>query len=974
MNRVELAISEGRCVLVFGSRALQDAETLGELRRRGAIPSTVLAGDLTSPLAALKPEIFASALTREGGVICLIEAESTDGAGLSALASIVENAAHKPRLVVAARSFNPFALPASLRMLKFDHDKKKAKEFLFSLPVPAAAAPVAAAPAVEEPKKKASNAPKMTFVGREDELATLAGWTSGPMVICGAAGVGKRWLLEKALTGAKRYPDFHIGWGSEADSLYARIAVMASEAGDKRLAEALNKPAERPAPADLAQLAVSALDALDGVLVLHHLEHVMRRDGSFHREGRFELLLKALMLGTYKARVCFVTTIRPRFYREGLGATLGVLELSGLKGRELHEIFDAFRVEDFPRDHFGEIHNRIHGHPLAARMFAVAVRDSEDREGLLEARKFMAMDDVRDIEPVKRRITKGVEHLGEEERAALHLLAHFRTAFTASDAESVGIKRETRLLLLGRGLLDVVPNETGERTFYVHWLVNAALDSRATSDFAILESLGDHYNARADKSSGIERLALAQEGNRLLFEAHRIRNRYRMPHPDNDPALESVRGMVRGKKPRFDLAAQRIIEVLKQDPANTEFHLLKAELMVLERADAEAVSAVFAEVERTAPTPEVFHVEATIHQVKSAGRGKAAGSLERGVVAFPDNARLRRRLAGIYVDQNRFDDAIRILKEAMELEPMMPDSYGLLGEIYLLSGAARFDDAEAALSEARRLDPENTLHMARLGALLMERAGEDEERWKQAAELLDAAVVGDSRNYAAHLYLGRLLIDRGGDLERADWLLKKAAKLDERAAMPFVERARVALRQGAWAEADAMLDRAIRGEPGCHQAFHARGEMFEAQGHIFNAEGEFRKALERSPKESLARAKYEAAIARCVALIASGAAVELQKQAEAAGIGVPQPKDAAPAVRREPGTTTKRRRGAKGKEKSAGADAAVEAAGPTESVEATGAVDAAEAATASEPADAIATDGTLAHDGTGGEGGGGEGS
>ncbi len=970
MNRVELAISEGRCVLVFGSRALQDAETLGELRRRGAIPSTVLAGDLTSPLAALKTEFFAPALTREGGIICLIEAESTDGAGLSALAAIVESAAHKPRLVVAARAFNPFALPTALRMLKFDHDKKKAKEFLFSLPVPAAAAPVAVVARVEESKKKASNAPKTTFVGREDELATLSAWTGGPMVLAGPAGVGKRWLLEKALTGAKRYPDFHIGWGSEADSLYARIAVMASDAGDKRLAEALNKPTDRPVPSALAHLAISALDGLDGVLVLHHLEHVMRRDGTFHREGRIELLLKALMLGSYKARVLFVSTIAPRFYREGVGQSLGMLELAGLKGRELHEVFDAFRVEDFPREHFGDIHNRIHGHPLAARMFAIAVRDSDDREGLIEARKFMAMDDVRDVEPVKRRITKGVEHLGDEERAALHTLAHFRLAFTASDAESIGIKRETRLLLLGRGLLDVVPTDSGERTFYVHWLVNAALDSRATSDFGILEMLGDHYNARADKASGVERLTLAQEGNRLLFEAHRIRNRYRMPHPDNDPALESVRGMVRGKKPRFDLAAQRITEVLKQDPANSEFYLLKAELMVLERVDAEAIAAVFAEVQSAAPTPECFHVEATLHQVKSSGRGKAASALERGVVAFPDNARLRRRLAGIYVDQNRFDDAVRVLKEAMEVEPMMPDSYGLLGEIYLLSGASRFDDAEAALAEARRLDPENTLHMARLGALLMERAGDDEDRWKQAAELLDAAVVGDSRNYAAHLYLGRLLIERGGDLERADWLLKKAAKLDERAAMPFVERARVALRQSAWAEADAMLDRAIRTEPSCHQAFHARGEMFEAQGHIFNAEGEFRKALERSPKESHARGKYEAAIARSVALIASGAAVELQKAAEAAGIGVPQPKEAGPAVRREPGTTTKRRRGGKGGKGKAEGEAA-EAGGPEDAP--------AEAQLAGgEPnhdgADGAAGAGSAeGGDGAGGEGGSGEG-
>jgi Tfp pilus assembly protein PilF len=361
--------------------------------------------------------------------------------------------------------------------------------------------------------------------------------------------------------------------------------------------------------------------------------------------------------------------------------------------------------------------------------------------------------------------------------------------------------------------------------------------------------------------------------------------------------------MVRGRKPRFDLAEQRIAEVLKLDPGNTEVQLLKAELMVETKADAEAIQAVYAEAEEKAPTPEAFHAEATWHQLKPSGRGRAAAALERGAQRFADSGRLRRRLAGVYIDQNRMDDAVAMLKEAMALEPMMPDTYGLLGEVYLSLGNQHLADAEAAIGEARRLDPENTLHMARLGALLMERAAEDDDAWKQAEELLSRAVEGDGRNYAAHLYLGRLIVERQGDLERADWLLKKASKLEERAAMPLVERARVALRRGLWPEAEALLDRAVKVEPGCHPAFAARGELFEARGDIFNADQAWRQALERSPKDSHGRARYEAAIARCVALIGSGAAVELQKRAEVEGAAAP-----APAERRDPGTTTKRRR------------------------------------------------------------------
>ena len=709
--------------------------------------------------------------------------------------------------------------------------------------------------------------------------------------------------------------------------------------GDRRLLDALKDPAKRPAPVELAKLAVQTLAALpDRVMVIHHLEHVLRRDGTFHREGRFEVLLRALLLAEGGGcRLVFLSTIRPRFYREGEGLSLGTLEVGGLKGRELHEIFDAYRVEEFPREHFGDIQNRIHGHPFAARMFAIAVRDHADRDELIENKKFFVMDGIGDQEPIRRRVQKAVESLSEEERHALGMLAHFRMPYTAADAEVVEVDRKVRLTLQAKGLLDQLPDSGGEKTWQVHPLVVALLGHRETSDFRLLEALGDHYLARAPKAEGLQKLALAQEGNRLLFEAHRVRNRMRIPYPDNDPVLESVRGLIRGKKPRPDLAEQRLAEVLKQDPANTELLLLKAELRIGQKAAVEAIQEVYTQAQTLAPTPEAYHTETSWHQLKgSSGRGRAAGALERGAAAFPENARLKRRLAGVYLDQNRLEDAIRVLKEAMDLEPMMPDTYGLLGEIYLMQGSGYHDLAEAALGEARRLDPDNALHMARLGALIVERGGEDEERWKQAEELLGQAIAADSKNYLAHLYLGRLLVLRNGDLERADWALKKAIKLDEKAALPLVERARISIRRQAWPEAATLLEKAVRLEPASHEAFSARGELAEAQGQLFAALPEYQRAVERSPKDSGARARYEAAVARVRVLIESGAYSEIMKAAEETAVIA-----APPAVRREPGKTTqRRRRRGKGGAEAADAGAGESAEGvAAEGAESSGGVD-----------------------------------
>jgi Tfp pilus assembly protein PilF len=374
-----------------------------------------------------------------------------------------------------------------------------------------------------------------------------------------------------------------------------------------------------------------------------------------------------------------------------------------------------------------------------------------------------------------------------------------------------------------------------------------------------------------------------------------------MPYPDNDPTLEALRGMIRSKKPRYDMAEQRIVEVLGMDPANTEIHLMKTELMIALRASNDDLSRVFHETQQRAPTPEAFHAETTWWQMRNSGRGKAASALERGLEVFPESGRMRRRLAGIYVDQGRVDDAITQLTEAMSLEPMMPDTYGILGELYI--GKGLFEKAEQCLEEARRLDPENGLHMARTGALLMELGVS--ERQAEAEALLKAAVEKDKRSYLAHLYYARIVLARpDGDLDHADWLLKQAQRLDERSALPLVERARIAIKRQNWVEATILLDKASRLDAGCHEAYFVRGEMYEVQGHIFNADQEFHRALERSPKDSKARVLYEVAIGRVQDLIASGEALVLQKAAEEAGIPAPmdpQPRSGSRTVRRKKG-------------------------------------------------------------------------
>ena len=166
-------------------------------------------------------------------------------------------------------------------------------------------------------------------------------------------------------------------------------------------------------------------------------------------------------------------------------------------------------------------------------------------------------------------------------------------------------------------------------------------------------------------------------------------------------------------------------------------------------------------------------------------------------------------------------------------------------------------------------------------------------------------------------------------LEQADWLLKNASKLDERSALPYIERARIAIRRKEWGDALGLLDKAGRMEPGSHLAWFVRGEMYEAQGHIFNADQEYRRAEESSPKDSKARILYAGAILRTQDLIASGAALEMKKAAEEAGM--PAPHELTP---RGGKNTQRRRQGGRPRNEAAEATAS-EAAESTEAPEVT---------------------------------------
>lgn len=886
MDQVVKAVEQGRAALAVSGALLRDPEVMLALTNRAALTPMALAGPAVSPVVPVSEQALARAL-HGNGVVVVVEPESADGQGLADLGKLLSRAQKKPKVVVVARSYNPFAFGAALRGLTVEHEKGRGKQFLQSLPSPPAPeiAPAEDVAPVLAPKKSVVTeipAPRFQFVGREDEMAELGAMLGegGPVVVSGPRGIGKAWLVEHAIaaSGLKRLPDVTLGWGAGADVLATRIAEVARQGGSDLLTTLLQAD---HAPVDVARVAVEALQAAEGtagqVMVVREYQFGLGREADFFRKSRLEMLLEALSTHTYPLRLVFLSNKQPTFHKEGQGAALRRLVLGGVKGRFLHDIFESYKAPEFPRDRFGPISDKIQGHPLAARTYAIDVRDRPDGLELTEDPKYLKLDDLEELEPVKKRISRRLERLSPEERAALAKLSHTIIPFDGSFIADLDISRKVRLQLLAVGLLDMIGTES-DRKYHVHRLVRSQLTFREITDFDISARIAELWGAIARKAEDpVERMAYEQEANRCAVAARNVRLRIRVEYPDQDQWLEGITGMMRARNARLDLAEQRLHEAIGRDPFNADAYILELERLSRANAKQEAVQALFDTCAEKAAVPELFH-QFVGYWLGRKNRKKAIEVMEKAVAQLPEEPRLRTRLAALLIRQGRRPEGIEHLKAANALAPMLPDAYGLMGQAKREEGD--LVEAETLLREAVRLAPEDPVQTWRLADLLLGVARVDEPRQRplrdEVRAMLDAVIKGDRKAPDVYITLATLVREDGGDLDRAAWLLKRARKQSEKHVERnneiAVENALIDMAQGRLTEAEAELRQVCQRDPAFQKAFAALGHVLEAQEMFIPAHAEYQRAKERAPQGSLDWQAYEKHLKRVQAIIEAQAA------------------------------------------------------------------------------------------------------
>lgn len=864
MARIDSAIASGQLAVAVSGSLLRDATVVHALAQRAGWSPMTLAGAASPPVVAVAPGPMGAALTGPGGVVAVVEPDGADGAGLAAINRLCERASPMPTIVVVSRSLDLFRMKAAFPRLAVEHHKARGKDFLDALPTRAEATTTEAVAGGPAPKpSKDAGAPRFCFTGRDEEVASLAALLAepGPIVVTGPMGVGKTALVEHAVAaaGKTRLPWLGLGWGVGADTVFARLAAVCKEAGDDGLDRLLRSP-HTPAEAVAAALTSLRASRCEGqVLVVGELQHALSSDGDFFRRSRLELLLEALLTEATPLSVVFTSTVPPRFHREGQDRALRRFSLSGLKGRFYRDLFDAMHAPDFPREAFGPLSERLHGHPVAVRMFAVAMRDRADGVALLDDPKFLAADAVTDLEPLKRHLAKRLEKLPDDLRGLLSGLGHLRIPVTPELLTALEVKRQPRLDLLTAGLLDTVGVES-ERRFRVHPLVRERMSFRELNDFDANDRLGDALAALAAKASGVARVALAQEANRCGLSAGRgARVRVPLDLPDQDAVVDQIQLELRSREPRLDGLDQRLVAVLSSDPSNADAWLLRVELALRGKLKAEELEALLGAALDAAPCPELVQQGATAWAHRKDHR-RAVAWLIAGIERMPQEARLCTRLAALLQREGRRNEAVDLLRRAMDLQPMLPDAYGLLGIVRRDEGALA--EAEQLHREAVRLAPGDATQAVRLADLLATRARvEDNAALRAEARAIVEPLLQGDRPPEAALLLATLLREDGEAADRRAWLLDIAAKAgDGRADRGYrvaVERALHRAVEGELGEAQAALWDLTRREPSAWRAFAALGHVLEIGSQPVPAHEEYGKARDRAPQGSLERALCE---------------------------------------------------------------------------------------------------------------------
>ena len=920
MNRIANAVKKGRCTFLISPKY---AGTDEGKKLAAALPTVPL--EENADFLPITAESFAAA-NQNAGIIVMLDPNIFDPS-FATFAKIYSQLSAQPQLFFIGKSFNRFGLPASLQFKNIQHIKTRAIDVINEF---------SKKPAPKEAKKKESShtpkAPKSVIVGREEEVQTLKEFLTEndrTVFLHGPSGIGKHWLLEEALNSLesplKRIPEIRFGHEVGLDTLLSRIAMAG--APKNALTKALNSRENRPSPKKIAQITVETLngEAFENTLfVVSGVESLLDgRDSSFYKERSLEIILSAILRSSLKAKFVFISTQKLQTHtNQNLPLFLEVL---GLKQDSWEEMFATWHLSEEHHALAMKFADRAQGHPIAMRSLAVSIQNGLS-EDLLEQSKRGIVTNIYDSQGVKKLIQKMFDKLNNQDKDLLGLLLQLKRPLTANQMKLfLDVDRKTRIALIAAGVLE--KTHTEPKRYYVHPIIET-LRIKPPS-FEKMEQLGlrlldEAKRLRHRENDLLEELCIIQIANNILSNARKPRLCYKTTVSCIDHILAPLR-RVTFRQRKYDIAEKMLTSALKKAPAHPDALLIEH---FLTRKKSGAKTPPMDPLHKKAGTPETYHYEATLF-VERGQLDRATKALEHGIEAFPNNARLCRRLSGLYLRQSKVESAQNILLKAIQIQPLMPDNYSFLGDVYTRLGSAHWEKSETCFERSKELGGETPPLLVRRARLLRLKAISNPEKaaemYTQCQEVLKKALTMEEKNLGANILMATVLLDQGGELEQIEKHLKPFLKFKEHTES-FIQKARYLARKKDFVSAHNSLNKAYKLSSGNHYAFYVRGEVFFADGDLSKALEAFKNALERCPQSGAERSMYEQSIEQMKAFIQTETHIESEAPTETELI-----ESSAMGFRRDPGMIIRR----KGDEEESTSESEEEVAESTQETEQT---------------------------------------
>jgi tetratricopeptide (TPR) repeat protein len=242
------------------------------------------------------------------------------------------------------------------------------------------------------------------------------------------------------------------------------------------------------------------------------------------------------------------------------------------------------------------------------------------------------------------------------------------------------------------------------------------------------------------------------------------------------------------------------------DPADANLLSFHAEALYLAKQKDEALAAVRAARERFPDDADLTGLEATLLREK--GDEAAATALIEGLRAKApkeQKSKVLGRVADFYRRAQKYEEAEKALREALEAEPKSLGSLFQLGAV--LERQKRHDDAEAVFRQALLIEPDSAPVLNYLGYMNADR----NVRVEEALTLVQKAVELDPDSGAYQDSLGWALY-RLNRLEAAEEAVRRSLERDGDNAVVLDHMGDILARRGRVAEALSYWQRALKGE------------------------------------------------------------------------------------------------------------------------------------------------------------------